>query len=705
MQQLLPAFDSAWAFVLLVLGFGFVIFVHELGHFAVAKWVGIKVTQFAIGFGQSLLTWRQGVGFRVGTTEPEYDQKINTWITDRQQQFEEEDQRTEPAHRATLAQRKEQARLALNLGETEYRLNWMPLGGYVKMLGQEDMNPDAAVEDPRSFSAKPIWARAAVICAGVVMNLIFAVLFFIVAFMMGVKFPPAIVGDVEPGSPASEVFAVGHDGDDNYKGLKPGDRVVSVDGQHATDFSKVQIASALAAPGTKLDLVIDRPLSDGTAQQLTFQIEPRAGRGESRLLMIGIEPPVSLELAEDRSLPEPLNSAGVTGGMVIQWVAGEPVKRFDQFLNRIAQAKGLPVPVTFKHPTTGKEATVELRSGPRMEIGESNTPHLHGLVPATRINRVMEDSTASKAGIQSGDLVMQLNDIPWPTMTEIGLAVRESRGEPLYITLLRGNAPVDLDAIRPRGKMLGIEMGAEPAIISRTLPGSPFESLWLPAGSRLLSINGNPVQTFGDIQRLLAEAMAGKQEQWVSVNVGYELFIKDLPQGTQEVWFSPETAQAAANPRWVPPSVIFSAPFKMLMEPVNARTPLAAAALGLEKTQLFMIQTYLTIARAFQGTVPVKEFRGPVGIVHIGTRITQQGGVPYLLFFLGLISVNLVVINFLPIPITDGGLMLFLLIEKIKGSPISARVQTAALLFGVALIGSLFIITLYHDAIRLWTGG
>ena len=118
-----------------------------------------------------------------------------------------------------------------------------------------------------------------------------------------------------------------------------------------------------------------------------------------------------------------------------------------------------------------------------------------------------------------------------------------------------------------------------------------------------------------------------------------------------------------------------------------------------------MIQTYLTIARAFQGTVPVKEFRGPVGIVHIGTRITQQGGIPSLLFFHGLISVNLVVINFMPIPITDGGLMVFLLIERIKGSPISARVQTAALLFGVALIGSLFIITLYHDAIRLWTGG
>ncbi len=110
------------------------------------------------------------------------------------------------------------------------------------------------------------------------------------------------------------------------------------------------------------------------------------------------------------------------------------------------------------------------------------------------------------------------------------------------------------------------------------------------------------------------------------------------------------------------------------------------------------------LTRLFQGTVPVKELRGPIGIAHIGTKVAKQGW-SYLMFFLGLISVNLAVVNFLPIPITDGGLMLFLIVEKVKGSPVSPRVQTAAFFIGLALIGSVFLITLFHDTTRLFSGG
>jgi regulator of sigma E protease len=91
---------------------------------------------------------------------------------------------------------------------------------------------------------------------------------------------------------------------------------------------------------------------------------------------------------------------------------------------------------------------------------------------------------------------------------------------------------------------------------------------------------------------------------------------------------------------------------------------------------------------------------GFVGIAHVGTRVAMQGWT-YLLFFLGLISVNLAVINFLPIPIVDGGLMTFLIIEKLKGSPLSPRFQTVATIVGLAMIGSIFLITLFYDVARL----
>src|ERR1700750_1927160 len=98
--------------VLLVLGFGFVIFFHELGHFLAAKWVGIKVEQFAVGFGQALFSWRKGMGWTVGSSAARYDKLVA------------------------------EAR-GSDVGETEYRLNWIPLGGYVKMLGQDDLRPNA----------------------------------------------------------------------------------------------------------------------------------------------------------------------------------------------------------------------------------------------------------------------------------------------------------------------------------------------------------------------------------------------------------------------------------------------------------------------------------------------------------------------------------------------------------------------------------
>src|SRR5438270_5378057 len=75
-----PSLYHALMIILLVLGFGFVIFWHELGHFLAAKWVGIKVEQFAVGFGQAVFSWRKGIGFRPGNTQRDYKQKIDQYL-------------------------------------------------------------------------------------------------------------------------------------------------------------------------------------------------------------------------------------------------------------------------------------------------------------------------------------------------------------------------------------------------------------------------------------------------------------------------------------------------------------------------------------------------------------------------------------------------------------------------------------------------
>ncbi|MEO1236345.1 MAG: site-2 protease family protein, partial [Planctomycetota bacterium] len=108
------------AVVALILGFGFLIFVHELGHFAVAKWVGIRATQFAIGFGQAILCYRPGLGFRVGGTEKEYFARALDALREEGKSVDGLDEH----QRNQLIMEKADE---LGLGETEYRLNWLPL--------------------------------------------------------------------------------------------------------------------------------------------------------------------------------------------------------------------------------------------------------------------------------------------------------------------------------------------------------------------------------------------------------------------------------------------------------------------------------------------------------------------------------------------------------------------------------------------------
>src|SRR5215469_7293990 len=85
----LPTLSHAFIILVMVLGFGFVIFFHELGHFLAAKWVGIKVEQFAVGFGHALLAWRKGIGLRVGSTHREYRRKLDEYL---EQKYKDEPQ-------------------------------------------------------------------------------------------------------------------------------------------------------------------------------------------------------------------------------------------------------------------------------------------------------------------------------------------------------------------------------------------------------------------------------------------------------------------------------------------------------------------------------------------------------------------------------------------------------------------------------------
>ncbi|MEM7626516.1 MAG: site-2 protease family protein [Planctomycetota bacterium] len=687
--------DPKLAVLALILGFGFLIFVHELGHFAVAKWCGIRATQFAIGFGHALLSYRKGLGLRVGGTEKEY-------FTRALEALERDGKSIEGLSEHQRNQLIMEKADALGLSETEYRLNWIPLGGYVKMLGQEDLDPAAQSDDPRAYNKKSIGARMAVISAGVIMNLIFALIFFIICFQMGVKFPAPVVGDVSGLSPAATTFAEGHADDPAYMGLRIGDRVVSANGKPVEDLSGIKIATALGKAGQAVELVVER---EGEPKTLTYNVTPRPDHQQEMLLTAGIAPSPTLRIIavyEDT----PFAEAGVKAGSTITAVNGLPVETYGQYAAAIDQTGGQPVAVT----VTGEDqtaVTVEIEPVPAFRTSIDEIA-LAGLTPATRISAVTEDSPAARAGAEPQDLIARLGGVDWPSTEDVMRLIREAGGKGVELTVQRGGKPVDLGRVKPntgpfaknRGR-IGIALGPalDEPIVGRVLPDSPLADANLPGGSQLVSINGQPVTDWVDLQRALAAIELGDDGPATAV-IQAKLNLGEQPEEAITAAFDAAQLALVRHAGWAPPRNIG---LDDLLIDIKADGPVEATAIGAVKTKEFIQQTYITLLRLFQGSIRVNNLRGPVGIVDQGAKVARQG-LPYFLFFLGLISVNLAVLNFLPLPIVDGGHMVFLIIEKLKGSPASPKVQVAVSLVGLVGLACIFLYVTFNDISRLVTG-
>ena len=151
--------------------------------------------------------------------------------------------------------------------------------------------------------------------------------------------------------------------------------------------------------------------------------------------------------------------------------------------------------------------------------------------------------------------------------------------------------------------------------------------------------------------------------------------------------------------------VLFSGPreFTILMSKTVKKNPLAAILWGFRETWDFIAMTYATLAGSFRGTISYKQFSGPVGI---GSMAIQAGraGVTDFIYFMAIVSVSLAVLNFLPLPVVDGGYVVFLLIEKIRGKPLPFKVQNTIVMVGWALLISFFVLLTWNDIMRILSG-
>ena len=258
----------AVAFVL-----GVMILVHEFGHFAAAKYFRVRVEQFAIGFGKRLFGFRRG--------------------------------------------------------DTDYRVNLLPLGGYVKMSGENPL--EARTGDAGEFMSHPRWQRFIIALAGPFMNVVLAVGLMTIVFMVHYERPayldqPAQIGYVLDGSPAQKA------------GIESGDRIAKIDGQSNPTWQDV-IYKVVLSPGHPLNVQIER---DG--QLIDKQITP-AAMGPDKIGEAGWTPDRPVPVAQvDPTMPA--EKAGMQKGDVILALNDRPVRSIESLLSMLEQNKTKPATVT-----------------------------------------------------------------------------------------------------------------------------------------------------------------------------------------------------------------------------------------------------------------------------------------------------------------------------------------------------------------------
>lgn len=678
------------AVVLVLVGVNMLIIVHEWGHFIVARMCGVRCDKFYIWF--DIFGWKL---------------------------------------------------CKFKWGDTEFGVGVLPLGGYVKMLGQED-NPgrlreelerakaheaekqegatgdqsaaetgeeidikaaEAALFDPRSYLSKSVPQRMAIISAGVFMNVVFAAVCAVVAYGMGVYKVDSEIGLIAPGGAAWRAD------------LRAGDRVIEVAGKPIAEFDRLREATMLGDIEDGVPIVVLRP---GVDEPVRVVVEPDR---DKRLPTIGIGGPDTTTLRDEDPVvfgsPADKGSAPFKAGDVIVAVNGRSVDSGYEFHRCEALGRDEPMEVTVRRTGNKKgEAPEELNIAvPTRPMRRLGLVMESGVVGAIQAN-----SPAEKAGLKPGDRIVELD------------------GEPL------GNALTLEDRLRGRFVAAATEPEPKPQSVSLTLQGRtepvqvelrmvdwyelpmygtehasvPSLGITLEVGRRIEAVEeGSPAAAAGIKPGWVVKAVtvvSPDKETRKRLSIPKDLkqpdkqieFVKDgreeftwtaffyqlqllLPGTTLELEMSDgRTAKLTwvEDVQWHYPERGFQFAPKETF--VQAASLGEAISHGIEETKNSLLVVFKFLGKVGTQQISPRMIGGPWTIVKVAYHAASSRFTD-LLMFLCIISANLAVINFLPIPVLDGGHMVFLAYEGIRGKPPSENVQVGLSYVGLFLLLGLMV--------------
>jgi regulator of sigma E protease len=320
------------------------------------------------------------------------------------------------------------------------------------------------------------------------------------------------------------------------------------------------------------------------------------------------------------------------------------------------------------------------------------------VLPAT-VGRVPADSAAAEAGLRPRDQIAAIDGRPVEHWGELDEAVVRANGRTLVLTILRDGTRQEV-AVHPRKVPVRTpfnepaeawSIGARPylpPVVGEVRAGMPAAEAGLQPRDRVVALNGQPIETWDE----LAEMISTRAEETLTLRIergGSRMDVSVIPRVEVE-------RDALGNETRVGRIGIATA----ISQTFKRSDPLSAVARGLGRTWDVTAITVVSIWKLVTGTIPASNIGGPLQISMVAGQQAQQGVVSYA-FFVALISVNLAILNLLPVPMLDGGHLLFFGIEAVLGRPLSVRKREIAQQIGLALLLLLMVFALFNDLTRL----
>lgn len=596
-----------WRIAQVVLGIGLVIFVHESGHFMAARWCKVRVDVFSLGFGPTLFSWKRG--------------------------------------------------------DTTYQVALVPLGGYVKMAGEEPEG-EATGPDSGDLRSKSVGQRFFIFSGGVIMNVVFGLVVFPILYWVGIPFTQPLMGPPTAGGPAWEA------------GLESGTRILEVNGERVITFSEILNEVALGDP-TDCELLIQRP-GEEASERIT--IEPR--RSPTRgLFELGIRP----ALDPDRKVHVEEDSAAERAGVQTgdRWIAiaGAAPGSTPEEAFAVQASEGNAFEATFISAATGESYTTTIAP----ESSTEDSPHLIGVIPVSNQVLALRGEARTRAQVRVGDRIQSINGRVILSHGDIDSGSGASVGTGALLLLRDGVEHALTDSVDAH--VLADEIALTAAADERrvrVVPRSAAAAAGMQSGDEIIMVDA--VSIDGTETLLTALRAATEDERPATIVV-----LREVPTGLQELTL---TVTSAPVPRFHYGLSLDRAEYIY-----RETKPLDALLMGGGACIKFLEDSWLTLQGIITDRVPGKNVGGPIAIGVIAHSFASVSWTK-LFFFLCVLSMNLAFLNVLPIPLLDGGHLFFLLIEKIKGSPVSDRVMGYSQLAGLVMIGFIFVYILYHDIQR-----